>query len=68
TPYWFKVNPLEKITADNPPLPQTLKTETHPFPFQTTSRPFFPQNRPTSGASDETPSRLTGLVKIMDTF
>jgi len=28
----------------------------------------FPQNRPTSGASDETPSRLTGLVKIMDTF
>ena len=44
------------------------KTETTPFPFQTTSRPFFPQNRPTSGASDETPSRLTGLVKIMDTF
>lgn len=45
------------------------KTETTPFPFQTTSRPFSQQNCPLSRrASDETPSRFTGLVKIMDTF
>ena len=45
------------------------KTETIPFPFQTTSRPFSQQNCPLSRrASDETPSRFTGLVKIMDTF
>ena len=46
------------------------KNGNHPrSPFQTTSRPFSQQNCPLSRrASDETPSRFTSLVKIMDTF
>ncbi|EFC52805.1 hypothetical protein NEISUBOT_03641 [Neisseria subflava NJ9703] len=61
------------ISSDSPNPHQgrlkPQKTETTPFPFQTTSRPFSQQNCPLSRrASDETPSRFTSLVKIMDTF
>ncbi|EET44592.1 hypothetical protein NEISICOT_01554 [Neisseria sicca ATCC 29256] len=52
----------------HPAFTPNPKNGNPPVPVSDDLAAVFPQNRPTSGASDETPSRLTGLVKIMDTF